>query len=179
MPDIELCWRLARSPGFNLSNTTLRYARELRINDLKSSNAILLGARRANPWVELFHSRLNFQALFDSAQGRDQILNRDPAPSEQKIYVDHDRDGQRWSYSVIAFVGSLNEQGHALLIGGTTTAGTEGAIDFVLNEQKFGALLKRLNATDRIPHFEALLHTGNVAGNARQTELIGFRVYKQ
>ncbi len=179
MPDIELCWRLARSPGFNLSNTTLRYARELRINDLKSSNAVLLGARRANPWVELFHSRLNYQALFDAAQGRDQIVNRNPAPSEEKVYMDHDRDGQRWSYSVIAFVGGLNDQGHALLIGGTTTAGTEGAIDFLLNEERFGALLKRLGATDRIPHFEALLHTGNVAGNARQTELIGYRVHKQ
>lgn len=177
MPDIELCWRLARTPGFQLSNTTLRYARELRISDLKDSNAILLGARRANPWVELFQTRLNFQPLFDAAQRRDHIVNRNPTRKEQPTYIDHERDGQRWSYSVVAFIAGLNDQGHALLVGGTTSAGTEGAIDFVMNENRFGDFLRGIKKGDKIPHFEILLYTGNVAGSARQTELIGQRIY--
>jgi hypothetical protein len=177
MPDIELCWRLARTPGFELANTTLRYARELRISDLKDSNAILLGARRANPWVELFQARLNFQPLFDAAQRRDHIVNRNPTGKEQATYIDHERDGQRWSYSVVAFIAGLNDQGHALLVGGTTSAGTEGAIDFVMNENRFGGFLRSIKKGDKIPHFEILLHTGNVAGSARQTELIGQRIY--
>lgn len=49
MPDMEFLWRLSRTPTLDLSRTTLRYARELRIGDLKDANAILIGARRANP----------------------------------------------------------------------------------------------------------------------------------
>ncbi len=137
---------------------------------------MLLGARWANPWVELFQARLNFPPLFASAQRREHIVNRNPVGTEQASYVDHERDGQRWSYSV-SFVARLNEQGHALLVGGTTSAGTEGAIDFVMHEQRFGQLLRNIKKGDPIPHFEVLLHTGNAAGNARQSELIGFRVH--
>jgi hypothetical protein len=178
MPDMEFLWRLSRSPALDLSRTTLRYARELRIGDLKDANAILIGARRANPWVELFLANLNFQALYDPAHARDHILNRSPAPNEQPFYIEHDRDGQRWSYSVLALLPGLNGQGNVLIAGGTTTAGTEGAIDFVMNATLFNAFLRGISAgKTTTPHFEVLLKTGNVAGNARQTEIVAHRVH--
>lgn len=177
LPDTEFCWRVARMPGLDLSRTTMRYARELRLADLKGANAILIGARRANPWVELFHPGLNFQALFDPVRRGDYILNKNPLEKEQPTYAEHEKDGQKWAYSVVAFQPGLNEQGHALLVGGTTTAGTEGALDFVLNEQAFGDFLKKVSAgKPRIPHFEVLFRTGNVAGTARQTEILASRI---
>lgn len=177
MPDMEFCWKIARAPGFALGRTTMRFARELRIGDLKGANAILIGARRANPWVELFHRGQNFQALFDPVKGADYILNRNPQKGEQATYLEHSQDGQRWSYSLVSFASGLSGQGHVLMVGGTTTAGTEGAIDFVLNDQTFGAFLKKASeGKSSVPRFEILLRTGNVAGNARQTEILSHRL---
>jgi hypothetical protein len=177
MPDMEFCWKIARAPGFALGRTTMRFARELRIGDLKGANTILIGARRANPWVELFHREQNFQALFDPVRGADYILNRNPQEGEQSRYLEYSKDGQRWSYSLVSFVSGLNGQGHVLMVGGTTTAGTEGAIDFVFSEQNFNAFLKKAKAgKSGLPRFEILLRTGNVAGNARQTEILSYRL---
>jgi hypothetical protein len=54
MTDLNFFWRLSRLPAFYPDRAIIRYARDLQVADLRGSNLILLGARRANPWVELF-----------------------------------------------------------------------------------------------------------------------------
>jgi hypothetical protein len=42
------------------SQVSVRFARDLRPNDFKTGDVILLGASEADPWVELYEPRLNF-----------------------------------------------------------------------------------------------------------------------
>lgn len=42
------------------SKFDLRYARNVRPNDLKPGNVVLIGAAAANLWVELFEPKMNF-----------------------------------------------------------------------------------------------------------------------
>jgi hypothetical protein len=49
--DLQIAESLKRLALTDRSNLQVRYARDLRPNDLKSGNAILVGASEANPWV--------------------------------------------------------------------------------------------------------------------------------
>jgi hypothetical protein len=52
--DLIAVLRLSRLPQADSGHSHVRYARELRMQDLKDANAILLGSSFSNPWAELF-----------------------------------------------------------------------------------------------------------------------------
>jgi hypothetical protein len=160
--DLQFCWKLALSSRADLARTTIRSAKDLRSQDLRGSNAILIGARRANPWVELFDQSNNFQALHDFEQG-DYIRNRAPKGSEAATYHANGRPGPGESYAIVAYVPGLNADDRALVISGTTTAGTEAGLDFVLNPGAFGETLQEISkGSSGTPWFEILLRAGSV-----------------
>jgi hypothetical protein len=53
----------------------LKFAREYSAEDFKTNNAILIGSRISNPWVDLFNSRLNFRLQYDVVQHRPVLLH--------------------------------------------------------------------------------------------------------
>jgi hypothetical protein len=61
---------------------TVRYARDLRLDDLKHENAILLGTHESDPWVELFENSMNFTFRNDLAAGATSMVNRHPRAGE-------------------------------------------------------------------------------------------------
>src|SRR5258707_13585180 len=58
--DLDAVLKFSRVPEANPAHFTIRYARELHMEDLKDSNAILLGSTYSDPWLELFQRSLNF-----------------------------------------------------------------------------------------------------------------------
>jgi hypothetical protein len=144
-----------------------RYARDLRIDDLKNHNVILIGGMGANPWIGLFLSRLNFEVNYDWKNAEGYMVNKHPAPGEAASYCERESDGTRHSYGVLAFLRGTEDQGESLLFEGTGMAGTESASDFPFNSSMFRASAKRIGATSsRMPYFEALLEAVSVGGNA-------------
>lgn len=97
------------------SDVEVRYARDLRPNDLKTGTVILLGMSSADPWVELFENDMNF-VLKDDYTKSFWVLNRNPQKGEPTRWVSLRNDPQRRVFGVVAYVPNLAHDGNALLI---------------------------------------------------------------
>ena len=165
--------QLARGSGSKLQ---VRYARDLRPNDLKSGNVILIGASEANPWVELFERNMNFVFQDDYKTGVFRVLNRSPHPGEPAHWDSVWNDPQRRVYGLVAYVPNLAGDGNALILEGTSMSGTEGARDFAMDDSSLLPFLKRIQRKDgSIPHFEALVGTQNMSASAVHNNLLAWR----
>jgi hypothetical protein len=174
--DLNLTLRLGRLEAARRTTVETRFARVLRIDDLKSHNVIFIGGLGSNPWVGLFSNRLDFEVNYDWKNSEGYVLNKHPAAGEETIYRDKIIGGSRHSYGVLAFLPGTEDQGEALLFEGTGMAGTESASDFPFNPAAFGAFAQRIGATSRrMPYFEALLETVSVGGNAPEVHIVTYR----
>jgi len=157
------------------SQVSVRFARDLRPNDFKTGDVILLGASEADPWVELYEPRLNF--LFkDDYKGVFSILNRSPQKGEPAHWESRRDDPQRQVFGVVAYLPGFTGDGNALLLEGTGMSGAEAGMDFVLDDAQLLPFLGRIRRPDgTLPHFELLLETHNIGASAGQSEIIAWR----
>jgi hypothetical protein len=175
MADLNLVARLVRVP--KRSQIEIRYARDLSITDSKEDNLILIGGARANPWVELFASHMNFYVDFDWNSHRNSVINKNPQKGEEPLYVENPSGSLTHVYGLIVFQPSLDREGDALLVAGTSSAGTQTAADFLLSESLFGEFLTKIHRSDgTIPHFELLLEASSMNGNVPQSTIVAYRV---
>lgn len=173
MADLNLVSRLERRPEAAAGKVQVRYARDLNLDELKETNAILIGGARANPWVSLYDSFSDFRVDYDWQTHTNFVRNQKPAAGEQERYDEVGNAGQHRAYGVIAYLPSLDGEGSALLVGGTSKAGTEAAADFLFNSS-FAAFLRTLDAGGTLPHFEILLATQNLNGGSHHGEIVCF-----
>ena len=174
--DLDAILSLAQRAHALRSEMQVRYARDLRPNDLKIGNVILLGASEANPWVGLFERKMNFVFHNNYQTNIFSVLNRSPKNGEPKQWDSARNDPQRRVYGLVAFLPNLAGDGNALIIEGTSMSGTEGAWDFVADDSQLLAFLKRIQRPDgTIPHFELLLGTQNMNASAVQSTLLAWR----
>lgn len=174
--DLKLVSTLSRLPQVNGTRLKIRYARELRLDDLKQSNAVLIGSITANPWVELFQKELNFQFYRDSKRNIELIHNMHPRAGEKEFYVTQEADVERTTYGVIAVVPNLDHSGYVLMMEGINMAGTEGAADFLMSDRA-APLLERLLRDHMLNSpFEILIETSNIGANAPEPKMIAERI---
>jgi len=175
--DLEAAVRLAQIAQSLHSSLQVRYARDLRPNDLKSGNVILVGAFEANPWVELLERNMNFLLQNNYKAKVFAVINKAPLAGEPSHWDSRLDDPQRRVYGVVAFTPNLSGNGNALLIEGTSMAGTEAAWDFVSDDSELLPFLTRIQHPDgRIPHFELLLGTQNMSSSAVHSNLLAWRI---
>ena len=173
--DLDFVAHLAQLDEVVPSRMVVRYARDLRMDDLRNGNAVLIGSVEANPWIELFEPQMNFR--FEINAGSDKpsgILNVRPRPGENMIYGTPSPDH---TYGIIAYVPNLTSTGHVLIVGGLNTAGTEAATTFLLTPSLMMPILERAKAGRRgLEPFELLIGAGNVATNAAAPQVVLERV---
>lgn len=175
--DLETVTRLLQVPEAVKAPPVLRFARDVQIDDLKGSDAILIGAKESNPWLALFDTRRNFVIDDDQRTRRFTVVNRSPQRGEEANYFSQADDPQHRAYGAIALLPNLDDSGHVLIIEGTSIAGTEAATEFVLgNSQIENLLLPVLRRTGRIPSFEMLLETTNLNGNSPRSRVVAVRI---
>jgi hypothetical protein len=163
MADLNLVARLEQVPQASGVRPEIRYARNLSLKELKDSNSVLIGGTMANPWVALFATTVHFDIDYDWTIRHNFVRNRAPALHEQPLYVENET-GQ--AYGVVAYVPSLDGQGHALLVEGTSKAGTEAGAEF-LTSDAFASFLKEIGADKmHVPNFELLLSTQKLGGDS-------------
>jgi hypothetical protein len=154
----------------------VRYARDVRPNDFKQGNAILIGTAEATPWVELFEPNMNFYFLDDREKHVFSVFNRSPKGTEAKQWDSVYSDPQHRVYAVVAYLPNLSGQGNALILEGTSMAGTESAWDFVADESQLLPFLNRIRNPDgSLPHFEVVLGTNNINGSAGKNIILAWR----
>jgi hypothetical protein len=152
-------------------NIHLYNAREYVPALIKQDNVILFGSRIANPWDELFESRLNFVVTSDS-NGFATVTDSAPAAGEQKTYIPTTPVG----YCVVAYLPNLGQNGKVLLIEGTSAEAVEASGDFLLSEDQLSNFLKIQHAT-KFQYFEVLLRTSQLRSTPLTATILAYRTY--
>lgn len=176
--DLELTAHLTLLPEVVPGRLMIRYARDLRVDDLRNSNAILIGSIEANPWVELFQQPLNFQFHHGADFGGSGIIaNRHPLSGERATYASEPNDPLLRTYGLIAYLPNLSGRGHVILIEGVNMAGTQAAGEFLLDEDAMRPVLEKAKeASGEIRPFEVLVETDNIAANASRPHVLSERI---
>ncbi len=178
LADVNLAARISRLGEAYGNNVRMRLARDINISDLGAGNAILLGSRRANPWVELFEQHLHYMWSYDDQNKRSFFRNREPRPGETDVLMSGTSDGgARRSYAVIAMLPNPTHNGKVVLIDGLSMDGTDAAGEFLLNADSSKLLLHEITAKlgGGSPVFEALLELTPVAGGSANSRLLEVR----
>lgn len=174
--DLGIAASLMRLPELNTDRASIRYARDLRMEDLKHSNAILLGSLHTNPWVELFQQTMNFELEYKAEVDDSVVVNRQPLAGESAYYKNEWAEESRRTYAVLAMVPSLDGEGIVILVEGLNMAGTQAAGDFLLSDSAMSPILKRaLRPDGSLQPFELLLETNSIGANAPQARVIATR----
>jgi hypothetical protein len=178
--DLNAVLRFSRLPEADSGRFLIRYARELRMEDLKDANAILLGSNYSNPWVELFEKTLNFQFYYQPHPNASHILNRRPQAGEPSVYENDAAGPSHRTYAVIGFVPNLNNTGWVLLVEGLTMAGTQAAVDTLFNSGVMRPILTQFRNVDgSLNPFEILIETRSFGSDSPQASIVSTRVYKK
>ncbi len=176
--DLNAAVRLSALPERQAVHTVISYARELHIQDLKDANAILIGSKYSNPWVELFEKNLNFQFNYEAIPNQSFIRNMSPLKGESPIYQNDAAAPSHRTYAVIALVHNLNSTGWVLMLEGLTMAGTQASVDTVLDANTFRPILeKACDANGNLRPFEVLIETRSFGSNSPQASIVATRFY--
>jgi len=173
--DTDVVKALQQVADSEKSKLDLRYPRDVRPNDLKEGNVVLIGAAAANPWVELFEPKMNF--VFSDAQIRHYtVVNRAPTGNEPAKWSSDYDDPQKRVYGVVAFLPNLSGTGNALILEGTSGSGTECAWDFVSDDSSLLPFLNRIKRADgTIPHFQLVLDAVNLNDSSVKKTILAWR----
>jgi hypothetical protein len=173
---VTAAYRIAKLAGSDENKVSIFSARDFNIRQMKFDNVVLLGSRRANPWMELVEDRLNFRFGYDEKTHRGYFENRHPEGNAPAIY----RMDAHTSYCQVAFVPNLDGAGNILAIGGTEVEGTEGGGEFVTDSASLAQLrqLIHVGSDGRLPYFEILLRSDRVGGVAPKFSIVFARTIK-
>jgi hypothetical protein len=175
--DLGIQNHLFHIPGLDLDRTQFRYARDLRMDDIKQGDLVLLGTYESTPWVQLFEPSMNFYFENELTDGVFSIINRNPRPGEQPKYDSVANDPNHTIYGLVAYRPTLSGSGKVLILEGQSMAGTETAADFVFDDGYLLPFLRSIRKPDgSIPYFELLLRSRSIGVEASRLEVIASRV---
>jgi hypothetical protein len=176
--DLNFFRRIQQFPFASSDKLIVKYARDLRMDELKQGNIILSGARGANPWLELYEPQMNFFGSNDGVRHIYSFINRHPQAGEPDRYFVSDADPKQRVLGVLAFISNLDGNGNALVIEGNSMAGTEAITDFLFNDEALLPFLNRLMRPDgTLPHFEVLIESNSVNGSAGSFHILAYRIH--
>jgi hypothetical protein len=177
--DLGVSSRISQLREIVPERLVVRFARDLRIDDLHAANAILIGSNDANPWVALFEPQLNFQFTpGPEFGGSGAILNTHPLPHEATVFRSVTGDPANRTYGLIAYLPNLENTGHVLLIEGVNMAGTQAAGDFLFSPEQMQPMLDRArDFKGNLEPFEILLETSSIGSAASRSRVLSERVH--
>lgn len=151
------------------------------LDDAKNNNLIFIGSPSENltlleiPGTEEFVFQ---RATSGSRRGDQAVVNRHPQPGEAKEYFATPGNVPLTEdYAVIALVKGLNPGQAVLILAGTTTMGTQAAVEYVCRQSSVEELLLRLpvSQTGQLKPFEAVIRVKVTRGVPVGTELVALR----
>jgi hypothetical protein len=80
--DLQIVSALSALPEYNSQHSILRFPRDVRVDDLKHANAIILGSEGSNPWASIVDSNANFRIVSGQEMRGAAIVKVHPAAGE-------------------------------------------------------------------------------------------------
>jgi hypothetical protein len=176
--DFQTVAALARLPEYDPKRTFLRFPRDLRLDDLKNTSAILIGSVGSNPWASIAESNANFRIVYRQGMESATIVNLNPQQEEAASYVSHWNEPAHDTYALIAFMPNLGGNGHLLLLQGLDVAGTQAAAEALFHPTAIAPILKEATRSDgSLRFFEILLRSTSIDSNSTGTQVVASRIY--
>ena len=153
----------------------------LSLDDVKNNDMIFVGSPAENLTLRDIPSTHNFifRALDSGPRKGDlAIVNVHPQPGEAEYWVGSPSHANLIEdYSVIALVRGLNPAKSVLILAGTTTIGTQAAVEFVCQQNSLEELLPRLQVSDtgELKPFEAVLRVKVTRGVPVESAIVALR----
>jgi hypothetical protein len=151
------------------------------LDDVRNNNLIFLGSPSENltlAEIPTTHEFV-FQRVNDGARKGDLgIVNVHPQPREASVFLASPYGSPLTEdYAVIAFMPGLDPARSVMIFAGTTTFGTQGAVEYVSRRDSLKQLLARLpmTRTGDLKPFEALLHVKVAHGVPVTADLVAVR----
>jgi len=177
MVDLEIVDKLSKIARDYNAEPILRYSRDVRPNDLKHNNVVLIGSSETNPWNLMFQGAMNFVLNKDQQRSLYSIENRHPLAGEPARWLSDPSDHLQTAYCKVSYLANPSGEGNILVLEGTSMAGTECAWEFIANQDRVGRFLRMAGWKGaRAPHFEVLLRTNNLAGNSAASLMVAWRI---
>jgi len=151
------------------------------LDDAKNNDLIFIGSPSENLTLLDIPSTREFvfrQIPTGPRHGNSEIINVHPQSGEPKEYLaSPSNDALTEDYAVVALVRGLNRTRSELILAGTTTIGTQAAVEYVSRQQSLEELLLRLSVSKsgELKPFEAVLHVKVVRGVPVATEIVALR----
>jgi hypothetical protein len=176
--DAQVIGYLSALPEYNPQRTFIRFPRDLRFDDLKGANAVLIGSIGSNPWASLGDTSANFHIVYPQGMESATIINENPQPGEQAAYESHWNDPAHETFALIEFLPNLGGSGHLLLIEGLDVAGTQAAAEALIRSDALAPILQRATGHDgSIRSFEILVRSTSINWNATDSQVIAVRIH--
>ncbi|HEY8715015.1 MAG TPA: hypothetical protein VIM00_06515, partial [Candidatus Acidoferrum sp.] len=151
------------------------------LDDAKNNDLIFIGSPSENLTLAEIPSTRNFvfrQVQSGTRRGNMEIVNIHPGSGEPKEFLaSPSNQTLTEDYSIVALVRGINQTRSELILAGTTTIGTQAAVEYVSRQQSLEELLLRLSVSKsgELKPFEAVLRVKVVRGVPVATELVALR----
>ena len=151
------------------------------LDDVKNHDLIFLGSPSENlTLMEIPSTReFVFQRLADGPRKGDlAIVNVHPQAGESRVFVASPSSSPMTEdFAVIGFLPGLDPARSVMIFAGTTTFGTQAAVEYVCRQDSLKQLLSRLpvSTTGELKPFEALLRVKVARGVPVEAELLAVR----
>jgi hypothetical protein len=151
------------------------------LDDAKKNDLIFVGSPAENLTLLDFPGSQEFVfKRLDSSphKGELGIVNVHPEPGQSTVFYPTDSTQPlNEDYAIVALLHGLNPNRHVLILAGTTTIGTQAAVEFVCAKEPLEELLRRLGVQpgSEVKPFEALLRVKVTRGVPLGAELVAVR----
>ena len=176
--DLQIISSLTRLPEYDPQRAILRFPRDLRLDDLKHANAVIIGSVGSNPWAAIAENNADFRIVYREGMQGATIVNTRPQPGEAAEYVSHWNEPAHETFALISCLPNLEGSGRLLVLQGLDVAGTQAAGEALFHPAAIAPILRRARRPDgSLGYFEILLRTTSIESNATGTQVIGSRIY--
>lgn len=151
------------------------------IDDAQNNNLIFVGSPAEDLALLKLPAPREFvfeRVLTGKRQGDLGIANRHPGPGEEKMYLPSPPSQPlTLDYAMIALTHGLDAEHSMLILAGTTTVGTQAAVDYVCDQQTLSDLIRRLRVGpgSELKPFEAVLRVRIEQDVPVATQLVAVR----
>jgi hypothetical protein len=152
------------------------------LDDAKNNDLIFIGSPSEN--LTLLEIPSTTQFVFKKVEGGPragnvEIINVHPQKGEpERFLATPSNVPLAEDYAVVALVKAINPEHSELILAGTTTIGTQAAVEYVTRESYLGELLNRMNVSEprELKPFEAVIQVKVARGVPVESSVVALRV---